>query len=136
MLSAKMRPEMVEALKTCKRHFKVGCITNNWATGAASVDEAAPARPAGPLATIMPLFDVVIESAKAGVRKPDPRIYHMMCEQIGAPPHRCVFIDDLGVNCKAAAQLGMIAIKMVSVDETLDALERATGLSFARAAPV
>ncbi|HJQ56111.1 MAG TPA: HAD-IA family hydrolase, partial [Vineibacter sp.] len=65
----------------------------------------------------------------AGVRKPDPRIYEIMCELLGVPPAACVYLDDLGINCKPAAGLGMKAIKVVSVDQTLAELSAATGLS-------
>jgi putative hydrolase of the HAD superfamily len=57
----------------------------------------------------------------------------MMCERIGVEARMCVYLDDLGVNCKGAAQLGMTAIKVVSETQALDDLERATGLTFARA---
>ena len=79
---------------------------------------------------IMPLFDAIIESSKAGVRKPDPRIYEMMCELLAVKPQDCIYLDDLGINCKPAAQLGMRAIKVVDVDQTLAELAGATGLSF------
>jgi putative hydrolase of the HAD superfamily len=75
-------------------------------------------------------FDALIESSKAGVRKPDPRIYLMMCELLAVKPEACVYLDDLGINCKPAAQLGMRAIKVVSVDQALAELSDATGLTF------
>ena len=79
---------------------------------------------------VMPLFDAIIESSKAGVRKPDPRIYLMMCDLLGVQPETCVYLDDLGINCKPAAGLGMKAIKVVDVDQTLADLAAATGLNF------
>ncbi len=129
LLSGVVRPRMVEALKTCKQHFKVGCITNNMVSHhSPGADE--PQRPVGLMGQIMPLFDHVIESSKAGVRKPDPAIYLMMCEALGVKPEACVYLDDLGINCKPAAALGMRAIKVVDVDQTLAELSAATGLSF------
>jgi putative hydrolase of the HAD superfamily len=83
-------------------------------------------------ATIFPLFDHIIQSAEAGVRKPDPRIYLMMCDALDVKPEACVYLDDLGVNCKPAATLGMTAIKVVSEQQLLDDLEEAVGLTFAR----
>jgi putative hydrolase of the HAD superfamily len=132
LLSGDVRPRMVEALKLCKTRFKVGCITNNMAQGhgpgmAASVEGASRS------ASIMDLFDAIIESSKAGVRKPDPRIYLMMCELLAVEPKACVYLDDLGVNCKPAAQLGMAAIKVVSEDQTLADLAQVTGLAFPEA---
>lgn len=125
LLSGEVRPAMALALRRCKQRFKVGCITNN----VVSSGEAASR-----VADIMALFDVVIESSKAGVRKPDPRIYRMMCEALGVAPHACVYLDDLGINCKPAAALGMTAIKFVSEDQVLADLDHATGLTFPRIA--
>ena len=129
LLSGSLRPRMVEALKTCKLHYKVGCITNN------VVSEHSPGqdegqRMAGAMATVMPLFDAIIESSKAGVRKPDPRIYQMMCELLDVDPAVCIYLDDLGINCKPAAQLGMRAIKVSGVDQALAELAGHTGLIF------
>ncbi len=128
-LSGELRPRMVAALKTCKQHFKVGCITNNVVSphspGQNEVQQAA-----GAMGAVMPYFDAIIESSKAGVRKPDPRIYQMMCELLAVEPRSCVYLDDLGINCKPAHQLGMTAIKVVDVDQTLRDLAAATGLAF------
>ncbi len=129
LLSGEIRPRVVEALKACKRRFKVGCITNNMAQGHGP-GMAASAEGASRSAEIMALFDKVIESSKAGVRKPDPAIYRMMCEALGVEPKACVYLDDLGINCKPAAALGMTAIKVVSEAQALADLERATGLTF------
>ena len=129
LLSGEMRPRVVEALKACKRQFKVGCITNNMAQGHGP-GMAASAEGATRAADIMALFDKVIESSKAGVRKPDPAIYLMMCEALGVEPRACVYLDDLGINCKPAAALGMTAIKVVSEAQALADLERAIGLAF------
>ena len=128
LLSGDIRPAMVQALRLCKARFKVGCITNNMAQGHGPGMSASPtgATRAG---EIMALFDAVIESSKAGVRKPDPRIYLMMCERLDVKPEACVYLDDLGVNCKPAAALGMKAIKVVTEAQALTDLEHATGLT-------
>ncbi|MBP6545666.1 MAG: HAD-IA family hydrolase [Phenylobacterium sp.] len=129
LLSGSVRPRMVAALKACKAQFKVGCITNNMVS-MHSPGADAPQRAAGAMGQIMPLFDHIIESSKAGVRKPDPKIYLMMCETLSVDPGACVYLDDLGINCKPAAALGMTAIKVVDVDQTLAQLAAATGLTF------
>jgi len=129
-LSGELRPRMVAALKACKAAgFKVGCITNN-VVSTHSPGQDAGQRAAGAMGQVMPLFDAIIESSKAGVRKPDPRIYQMMCELLAVEPAACVYLDDLGINCKPAAALGMRAIKVVDVDQTLAELADATGLAF------
>lgn len=130
LLSGALRPRMVEALKACKQRFKVGCITNN------VVSEHSPGqdqgqRMAGAMAQVMPLFDAIIESSKAGVRKPDPRIYLMMCDLLAVQPEACVYLDDLGINCKPAAGLGMQAIKVTTEAQALADLSKIVGLEFA-----
>jgi putative hydrolase of the HAD superfamily len=131
LLSGDIRTRVVEAIKGCKARFKVGCITNNVHTGQgagmASSNEKAAA-----VAGIMTLFDHVVESSKVGVRKPDPRIYQMMCEAIGVAPAACVYLDDLGINCKPAAGLGMKAIKVTSEAQLLADLSAAVGIDFTR----
>ena len=59
----------------------------------------------------------------------------MMCELLGVPPAACVYLDDLGINCKPAAALGMRAIKVVDVDQTLAELSAVSGLTFVAQAP-
>lgn len=129
LLSGSLRPRMVAALKACKVHFKVGCITNN-VVSMHSPGQDEGQRMAGAMSQVMPLFDHIIESSKAGVRKPDPRIYQMMCELLEVAPGNCVYLDDLGINCKPAAALGMRAIKVMDVDQTLAELSAVTGLIF------
>jgi putative hydrolase of the HAD superfamily len=78
---------------------------------------------------VMALFDHVIESAKIGLRKPDPRIYRMMVEALGVDPKNCVYLDDLGVNLKPARNMGMTTIKVLNAPQSIAELEAATELS-------
>ncbi|HWA63285.1 MAG TPA: HAD-IA family hydrolase [Caulobacteraceae bacterium] len=128
LLSGDLRPRMVQALVACKARFKVGCITNNVATGEGPGMQST-AEGASRTSGVMAHFEVILESSKVGIRKPDPRIYQMMCEALGVAPAACVYLDDLGVNCKPAAQLGMQAIKVVTEAQALADLERITGVS-------
>jgi putative hydrolase of the HAD superfamily len=125
LLSGDLRPEMVEALKRVKAKFKTGCITNNL-----------PANAIGSLggrslyvAEVMALFDHVIESAKIGLRKPDPRIYQMMIEALAVDPRNCVYLDDLGVNLKPAREMGMKTIKVIDGAQAIGELEALTSLA-------
>jgi putative hydrolase of the HAD superfamily len=136
LLSGDVRPRMVEALRICKQHFKVGCITNNMANTGVGPGMAANEAGASRTAGIMTQFDHIIESSRVGIRKPDPRIYQMMCEALSVEAAACIYLDDLGINCKPAAQLGMRAIKVVTEAGALDELADATGLSFPHVAPV
>jgi putative hydrolase of the HAD superfamily len=129
LLSGDIRPRVVAALKACKARFRVGCITNNVVTGHGT-GMSGSAEKAAAVAEIIGAFEVVLESSKVGVRKPDPRIYLMMCEALKVAPGSCVYLDDLGVNCKPAAALGMTAIKVSTEDQALEDLAAATGLAF------
>jgi len=124
LLFGDLRPEMVEALRRIKTRLKTGCITNNLPANAIG---SASGRVLY-IAEVMALFDHVIESAKIGLRKPDPRIYRMMVDALGVDPGSCVYLDDLGVNLKPAREMGMTTIKVVNAPQALAELEAATGL--------
>ena len=129
-LSGDIRPAMVNALDVLKsKGFALGCITNNVPSGKgagmAGSDEKAAA-----IAAVMGRFDHIIESSKAGVRKPDPRIYNMMCEALAVSPPQCIYLDDLGINCKPAAAMGMAAIKVVTGAQALRELGALLALTF------
>ena len=125
LLAGDLRPEMVEALRRIKSRFKTGCITNNLPANAIG---SAGGRTLY-ITEVMVLFDHVIESAKIGLRKPDPKIYHMMVEALAVDPAACVYLDDLGVNLKPARDMGMTTIKVRDAKQALAELEAATGLS-------
>lgn len=127
LLSGDIRPRMVEALKHCKEHFRVACITNNVKSGSGP-GMARDSERADAVGSVMALFDLVVESSIEGIRKPDPRIYLLACERLGVAPERAVFLDDLGINLKPARALGMQTIKVVQEAEAIDALYQVTGL--------
>lgn len=128
-LSGDVRARVVAAMdELLDRGFRLGCITNNVPAGKGAgmaFNEAKAAQ----VADAMTRFEHIIESSKAGVRKPDPRIYQMMCEAMGVTAEQCVYLDDLGINCKPAATLGMHAIKVVGEDQLLADLAAAVGLA-------
>ncbi|NVN87505.1 MAG: HAD-IA family hydrolase [Rhodopseudomonas sp.] len=125
LLSGELRPEMVEALRIVKSSCKTGCITNNLPANAIG---SAAGRSLY-IAEVMALFDHVIESAKIGLRKPDPQIYLLMVEALGVDPSNCVYLDDLGVNLKPAREIGMTTIKVLNAQQAIAELEAATGLT-------
>ena len=124
LLAGDLRPEMVEALTRINASFKTGCITNNLPANAIG---SAAGRTLY-IAEVMALFDHVIESAKIGLRKPDPRIYQIMMEALKVDPKNCVYLDDLGINLKPARAMGMTTIKVTSAAQAIAELEAATGL--------
>jgi putative hydrolase of the HAD superfamily len=130
-IAGAIRPEMVDALDQLKgAGFRLGCITNNVSAGHGA-GMAQDDEKAGAVAEILARFEHVIESSKVGVRKPDPRIYQMMCDVLLLTPDRCIYLDDLGINCKPAAMLGMAAIKVTSGRQALGELGTLLNMHFA-----
>ena len=125
LLSGDIRPAVVDALKICKAQVKVGCITNNAPIGKGA-GMSSDSKKAEQVSEIMTLFDHVIESSKLGIRKPDPRIYALMCEALDVDPAKCVYLDDLGINLKPARAMGMHTIKVLNEAQLLRDLREAT----------
>ena len=128
LLSGDFRPEMIEALRRVKAQLRTGCITNNMPSNTVAGSSGPAAGRSIYAREIMEMFDEIIESSKVGIRKPDPRIYRMMCEALGVEPAACVFLDDLGGNLKPARAMGMTTIKVESGPQAIAELEAATGL--------
>ena len=128
LLSGDIRPEMVKALRVIKETCSIGCITNNVNTGAGPGMAKSESK-AEAIADIMSLFEIVIESSKVGMRKPDPRIYELACKEMGIDPSEAIYLDDLGINLKPARALGMSTIKVLSAGQAIDELEQQLGLS-------
>ncbi len=121
-LSGALRPEMVEALRRIhERGVRQAMITNNFVVSGDHVERDQP------MDAVAPFLELVVESSKAGVRKPDPAIYRMACDQLGVEPSACVFLDDLGINLKPARAMGMQTIKVLSADQALTDLEAVLG---------
>ncbi len=124
-LRGTIRPAMVEAVRRCREQVKTACLTNNFVAPDAEHPEGRmdPESFEG----VMELFDVVVESSKAGCRKPDPRFYEIACEELGIEPTEAVFLDDLGINLKPAKAMGMTTIKVVDPDAAIAELEQVVG---------
>ena len=74
-------------------------------------------------------FAHVIESSKVGLRKPDPRIYGLVCEKLGVTPREAAYLDDLGINLKPARALGMHTIKVTEPAAAIAELEGVVGFA-------
>ena len=125
------RPQMLQAIDRLKTSgLIVGALTNNWTS-----DDETEANGDEDGATnqlrskeLHARFDHVVESAVVGLRKPDPRIYHLACERLGVGLEESVFLDDIGTNLKSARALGMTTIKVDDPDEALLELGETVGL--------
>lgn len=107
------RPAMTGAIARLREEgLRTAALTNNWAHDDRRPDERGTT-------AVNDLFDVVVESAVVGLRKPDPRIYELTCTRLDVAPTETVFLDDLGVNLKPARALGMTTIKVADPDAAL-----------------
>jgi putative hydrolase of the HAD superfamily len=122
LLSERLAPnrEMIEFVRELRgRGLRAALLTNNvrewephWRAKLPEIDE---------------LFEVVVDSAFVGLRKPDPAIYTLTLERLGGGVRAedCVFVDDLDVNCEAAQALGMAAVRFVSAEQAIPEIESA-----------
>lgn len=129
LLSGDVRPRMVAAIRRLREHYRVACLTNNMAAGHGP-GMAQSAERARAVAEVMELFHLVVESSKTGLRKPEPAFYRHACEQLGIQPEQAVFLDDLGINLKPAAAMGMRTIKVTDPDQALAELGELLGIRF------
>jgi epoxide hydrolase-like predicted phosphatase len=62
------------------------------------------------------IFELVVDSAWVGMRKPDPEIYKLTMSRLdgGLDPRECLFVDDNELNVEAARDLGMRAVHFES----------------------
>ena len=117
---------MVEALRRCSARLKTACLTNNFVTTPGHVDREPQ------MAEVMALFDVVVESSKVGVRKPDPRFYEMACELLDVKPAASACSSTTSaINLKPAAAMGMTTIKVLGPQQALADLAAVVGFPLA-----
>jgi putative hydrolase of the HAD superfamily len=106
------RPEMMQAILRIRANgYKTAALTNNFAS---ERDASVP-----PELHVPVLFDVIVESAREGLRKPDPRIYALVLARLDVLASEAVFLDDLGINLKPAKAMGMTTIKVTDPNDAL-----------------
>ncbi len=100
-------PNLIEAIVVARKHdLKTGLLSN--------ADRLASSMT--PLATI---FDAIVLSGEAGFGKPDARSYLLAARRLQLSPEECVFVDDLAVNVRGAAEVGMVGVHHRDVESTL-----------------
>jgi putative hydrolase of the HAD superfamily len=112
--------EMIDFVRAARRRgVRTALLTNNvrewdplWRSKLPEVDE---------------LFEVVVDSAFVGMRKPEPAIYELTLERLGVRAEDCVFVDDLEPNCETARALGMIAVRFESANQAIAELTSVLG---------
>jgi putative hydrolase of the HAD superfamily len=112
-------PPMIELMRELKgRGLRMALLTNN-------VREWEPLWRS--MVPIDELFEVVVDSAFVGCRKPDPQIYEIVLERIGLEGDQCLFVDDVEGNCEAARELGMAAVHFRANEQAIEEIRAGLG---------
>jgi putative hydrolase of the HAD superfamily len=95
-------PPMIELMRELKESgYRMAMLTNN-------VREWEPWW--RPMLPVDEIFETVVDSGFVGCRKPEAKIYGIVLDRIGIPAERCLFVDDVLVNCEGAEKAGMTAV--------------------------
>ena len=116
---AGMKPvdSMVTAVRELKEGgLRTGLVSNSWSTAHYDRD------------LLEELFDGVVISGEEGMHKPQPEIYELGAERVGAAPETCLFVDDLRENCEGAEAVGMTSLRHREPAETIAKLAELTGV--------
>ena len=112
---------MIELMRAIKaRGYRMALLTNN-------VREWEPLWRS--MLPVDEIFELVVDSAFVGMRKPDPPIYELTVERLGdeIAPAECLFVDDVLVNIEAARELGMSAVHFRDNAQAIAEIEAALG---------
>jgi putative hydrolase of the HAD superfamily len=110
---------MIDCMRELRdRGFRMAMLTNNvreweplWRAKLPEIDE---------------IFELVVDSAFVGMRKPEREIYELTVSRLGdVSASECVFIDDTDVNCQAAEALGMTAVHFVDAAQAIPLIQAA-----------
>jgi putative hydrolase of the HAD superfamily len=71
------------------------------------------------------IFDVIVDSAFVATRKPEHRIYEITLERLGAGASTTLFLDDVELNCIAARELGLMAVRFRDSEQAIAEIETA-----------
>jgi putative hydrolase of the HAD superfamily len=114
--------EMIALMRELRdRGLRMALLTNNvreweplWRAKLPDIDE---------------IFEVIVDSAFVGMRKPEPEIYELTLERLGddVSATDCLFVDDLEANCEVAESLGMTAVHYRDVEQATREIEAAIG---------
>ena len=109
-------PRMLGLVRRAKAQgIKTALLSNSWGLGYDRAGWDA-------------LFDTVVISGEVGLRKPEPEIYLLVADRLGAKPSECVFVDDLADNVRGAVLTGMVGVHHTDIDQTIVELETLFGI--------
>ncbi|XP_071999980.1 bifunctional epoxide hydrolase 2 [Engystomops pustulosus] len=115
---------ILKAATALRNHgFKTCVLTNNWVD-----DSPSRSRTAHIFSFLNHHFDLVIESCRIGMRKPETRIYEYALKMMKAEPQETIFLDDLGANLKPAREMGISTVLVRDTEKALQELQDLSGV--------
>jgi epoxide hydrolase-like predicted phosphatase len=111
---SRLRQEIVAACLALRARMPTALLTNNIREWRDGWRRRLP---------IERLFDVVVDSSEVGCRKPEPRIYGLVEQQLGLRGEDLLFVDDIGINLKAAKARGWQTVKYDDTQKVLAVLQ-------------
>ena len=120
-LYGSLRENMINKIKLLSnsKKYKLICLTNVLK----GVDIFTPKERVEAVKNVMSYFDIIYESYKLNMRKPEARIYQYILKELNIEPQETVFLDDLGMNLKSARQLGINTIKVIDPNDAIYQLD-------------
>ncbi len=67
-----------------RRRYRLGIVSNFYGNLCVIIDEVG----------LSPVFDVVLDSGRLGLRKPDPAFFRLALARLGIPAHETLFVGD------------------------------------------
>ncbi|XP_067387397.1 bifunctional epoxide hydrolase 2 isoform X3 [Emydura macquarii macquarii] len=124
MTGGKLNTAVLQAADTLRNNgFKTAVLTNNW------IDDGPERHITALVLTLLRRhFDLVVESCRIGLKKPDPRIYEHALGLLKAKPQEVIFLDDVGANLKPAREMGIATILVQDTDTALKELQDLSGV--------
>ncbi|XP_069053735.1 bifunctional epoxide hydrolase 2 [Lepisosteus oculatus] len=116
-------PMLEAAIKLRSRGFTTCVLTNNWVD-----DSSQRGGMARTLTALSGHFDLIVESCRVGMRKPETSIYSFTLDRLQSKPQEVIFLDDIGANLKVARDLGMATILVEDTTEALKELQALSGV--------
>jgi len=115
------RPRVLDLISRARAAgVLVGLLSNSWGDGEYDPYDGYD---------LDAIFDAVVISGDAEMRKPDPAIYLLAASELGIPPQECVFADDTAANLGSAETLGMATVHFADLDAGISEIRRLLGLS-------
>ena len=115
------RPEVLDLIQRARAAgIRAGLLSNSWGDG--EYDPYAGY-------DLDSIFDAVVVSGDTGTRKPDAAIYLIAADELGVPPHDCVFADDTAANLPVAEELGMATVHFTNAADGIAEISRLLGLA-------